>query len=83
MMANTHICMYIYMCVLQVVDRVDDGKYTHSWEILASQKSFVVYADSAQEKREWLHDLQLALDEACVVLQCVAVYRSVLQCVCR
>jgi len=60
---------------------VDDDKYKHSWEILASQKSFVVYADSAQEKREWLHDLQLALDEACVVLQCVAVCCSVSQCV--
>jgi hypothetical protein len=50
--------------LIKIVDRADDSKYRHSWEILASQKSFVVFAESAQEKEEWLRDLKLALDAA-------------------
>ena len=34
--------------LIKVVDRADDSSYRHSWEVLASQKSFVVFAESAQ-----------------------------------
>lgn len=34
--------------LIKVVDRADDSCYRFSWEVLASQKSFVVFADSAQ-----------------------------------
>ena len=50
--------------LIKVVDRPDDNKYKHAWEIFGSRKSFVVYADNAQDKAGWLSDLQAALDKA-------------------
>ena len=52
--------------LIKVVDRPDDDKLKHSCEILASQKSFVVYASSAQDKEEWLRHLLHALHEVSV-----------------
>ena len=48
--------------LIKVVDRQDDDKLKHSWEILASQKSFVVYAHSAKDKEQWLRHMLHALE---------------------
>ena len=49
--------------LIKVVDRPDDNTYKNAWEILGSKKSFVVYADNAQDKAGWLSDLQAVLDD--------------------
>ncbi len=49
--------------LIKVVDRPDDDKLKHSWEILASQKSFVVYAHSPEDKEQWLRHLLHALHQ--------------------